>query len=308
MTMTDASSTEQELSQIAAANGVSTDAARTLFNAICAGGGRMAQFSHPELGGMGQWSFGGMLMIGDMFNNGLKAKVDRLCHELSDLAARQPPPVTGGGGWFSGGYRWWPEGLGNPSTTGAQNDMRYAFFPSDRRLVISQHGELTVYDTDQHMISGVSQQQGGGYNLSFSSQFGQVDLASLRRVPAMADEAERVAVPADLPQPGAVAAAPEATALAAADTASTPTIADIAAPAPPASSEVSVPSSALPGAAARTSPAEGEAAASAPSRPVPPAGHDDIFDKLERLGELRKKDILTEAEFLAKKTELLARL
>ncbi len=27
----------------------------------------------PELGGMGQWSTGGMLMIGDMFNNGLKA-------------------------------------------------------------------------------------------------------------------------------------------------------------------------------------------------------------------------------------------
>ncbi|GLK84427.1 SHOCT domain-containing protein [Ancylobacter defluvii] len=299
--MTDASSTEQQLNQIADANGVSTDAARTLFNAICAGGGRMAQFSHPELGGMGQWSFGGMLMIGDMFNNGLKAKVDRLCHELSDLAARQPPPVVGGGGGPGGGYRWWPEGLGNPSTTGAQNDMRYAFFPSDRRLVISQHGVLTVYDTDQHMISGVSQQQGGSYNLSFSSQFGQVDLASLRRVPATVDATEWMPAPTDVPAPEAAGvAAPEITAIAVSDMAG----ASVA----PESTDTAPPAASMPTSETRSAPATSEAAVAAPSRPASPAGHDDIFDKLERLGELRKRDILTEAEFLAKKTELLARL
>ncbi len=34
---------------------------------------------------MGQWSQGGMIMIGDMFNNALKYRVDALCSELSSL-------------------------------------------------------------------------------------------------------------------------------------------------------------------------------------------------------------------------------
>jgi hypothetical protein len=35
---------------------------------------------------------------------------------------------------------------------------------------------------------------------------------------------------------------------------------------------------------------------------------DDIFTMIERLAELRQKDILTEEEFAAKKAELLSRL
>ncbi|GAB4065372.1 SHOCT domain-containing protein [Ancylobacter sonchi] len=293
--MTDATSTEQMLSRIAVSNGVSTDAARTLLDAIRAGGGRMAQFSHPELGGMGQWSFGGMLMIGDMFNNGLKAKVDRLCHELADFAATLPPPVMGGG------YRWWPDGLGAPSTSGAQNDMRYAFFPSDRRLVISQHGVVTVFDTGEHMISGVSQQQGGTYNLSFSSQFGQIDLSSLRRVPGTGEAPVDPPAPAWMPEPvPAPMAMPEPV--------SAPAPAWVPVPEPvPVSMAMPEPVSApapVPDHAALAV----ETAAVAAPRTEPLVGHDDIFDKLERLGELAKKGILTEAEFQAKKTELLARL
>ena len=34
----------------------------------------------------------------------------------------------------------------------------------------------------------------------------------------------------------------------------------------------------------------------------------DIFAKIERLADLRKKEILTQAEFDAKKAELLARI
>jgi hypothetical protein len=54
------------------------------------GNGTMAQFNHWELGGGGQWMQGGMTMVGDMFNNSLKAKVDGLCFELSNLLAQQP--------------------------------------------------------------------------------------------------------------------------------------------------------------------------------------------------------------------------
>jgi len=37
---------------------------------------------------------GGMTMVGDMFNNSLKATVDNLCTELSNLLARQPGIVS----------------------------------------------------------------------------------------------------------------------------------------------------------------------------------------------------------------------
>ena len=90
-----------------------------------AAGGRQAQFSHPDLGGMGQWSAGGMTQVGDMFNTALKDKVNALCAALADEAANAPapPPKQGDSG------DWWPAGLGHASATGAQNGMRYGLFP-----------------------------------------------------------------------------------------------------------------------------------------------------------------------------------
>jgi hypothetical protein len=70
---------------------VSDDAVIVLLRALVAGNGYQAQFNHPELGGMGQWSQGGMIMIGDMFNQGLKNKVSMLCEELSNRLRNQPP-------------------------------------------------------------------------------------------------------------------------------------------------------------------------------------------------------------------------
>jgi hypothetical protein len=49
----------------------------------------MVELRHP-LGGMGQWTAGGMTMIGDMFNAGLKARVVALCDELAPPGAADP--------------------------------------------------------------------------------------------------------------------------------------------------------------------------------------------------------------------------
>ena len=76
--------------ELAQCHGVSGDAVLTLLRAVAAGNGTSAQFNHPELGGMGQWSQGGMVMVGDMFNNALKHRVDLLCSELSALVRSQP--------------------------------------------------------------------------------------------------------------------------------------------------------------------------------------------------------------------------
>jgi hypothetical protein len=68
---------------------VSADAVRTILRALRTGGGTMAQFSHPEFGGMSQWS-PGMSMVGDMFNNSLKSKLDAVCTELAAYVAQAP--------------------------------------------------------------------------------------------------------------------------------------------------------------------------------------------------------------------------
>jgi hypothetical protein len=253
--------------EVAKRHGVSVQAVTTLLNALAQGNGRQAQFDHPDLGGMGQWSQGGMIMVGDMFNHGLKARVDALCSELAGLLDHQPSlglaagpsqsQVKSGGGvsLFVAGSGsaspWWPVELGNPASTGAQNDLRYAFFPGPRRLAIREGGRVLVYDTGDHRLSGFSQQQGGDQSLTFTSQFGLVRVADLPLVDP----------PGDRPQN------------------------------PP----LSAPAMPPPAAASTPTPATAIAA-------------DDILKTIERLAELRRKDILTDEEFSTKKAELLARL
>src|ERR1700738_4266812 len=79
----------QKINDLAQHYGVSADAVMTLLPALLNSKGTMAQFDHRELGGAGQWMPGGMTMVGDMFNHGLKAKVDGLCSELSQLLVIQ---------------------------------------------------------------------------------------------------------------------------------------------------------------------------------------------------------------------------
>jgi Short C-terminal domain len=257
-------------------HGVSLEAAMALVGALAEGHGRQAQFNHPELGGMGQWSQGGMIMIGDMFNSGLKARVDALCNDLAGFVASQPPASAEAGGFQSqsqgtGGVslfvagagpagRWWPHDLGSPASTGAQNDLRYAYFPGPRRLAIQERGEVRVYDAGEHRISGFSQQQSGDQSLTFTSQHGLVRVADLALV---SPERDRPPNPAP----------------------------SIAAPPP------------------RTPGSEPRAAAQ-PLAPAPaaPVATEDILRTIERLAELRQKNILTEEEFATKKAELLSRL
>ena len=75
---------------------------------------------------------------------------------------------------------WWPDKLGSPSSSGAQNDTRYAYFDDAHRLVVERDGKVTTYDTGDHRINGFGQQQGGTGDLSFQSDKGPVELASLK--------------------------------------------------------------------------------------------------------------------------------
>jgi hypothetical protein len=177
---------EGAIAEIAQRQGLSREAVLAMLFAVQNGGGTMAQFSIPELGGSGQWMRGGMTMVGDMFDNALKARVDALCGELAQLLTTTTVFPAATPGSRSGGFtsaNWWPADLGVPSASGGQNDARYAVFPSTRRLATQINGVTRVYDTGDHHIGGVQQQQSGGPGSArFTSQLGTFDVASLREL------------------------------------------------------------------------------------------------------------------------------
>jgi hypothetical protein len=78
------------VNELAQRYGFSQEAVIHMMFATLRGRGRMAQFNHPEFAGSGQWMGGGMLMLGDMFNHALKARVDGLCQSIAGLLASQP--------------------------------------------------------------------------------------------------------------------------------------------------------------------------------------------------------------------------
>ncbi|MDD2729886.1 SHOCT domain-containing protein [Malikia sp.] len=202
---------QQAVNQLAQRHGFSVEAVLVMLDAVLDGNGSMAQFSHPEFGGSGQWMAGGMTMLSDMFNHYLKGRVDNLCAELAALLASQadliqrgsvqPQDQNGASLFAPPGPDWWGPELRWPDSSGAQNGVRYAYFSQAHRLAIEVNGQVTIYDTLDHQIGGISQQQGYGGSLSFNSQYGLIDV---NRLPVLSIDGQVVATPAT-----PVAAAPQ---------------------------------------------------------------------------------------------------
>lgn len=195
---------QQIVQSLANRYGLSTDAVTHMLIAVSNGNGSMAQFNHPEFSGGGQWMRGGMTMVSDLFNNNLKCLVDNLCNDISnELANHQTTPFAGSfqsqsqngnnsqaqaSGQIGSANslfvpdpttNWWPQELGTPTSLGSQNSLRYAYFADSHRLAVTTGGTPWVYDTLDHQIGGFSQQQGGGQSITFTSQYGTVDLSTL---------------------------------------------------------------------------------------------------------------------------------
>lgn len=281
----------QNLSQ---RHGVSTDAVIHMLIAVQNGNGSMAQFSHPEFGGSGQWMSGGMTMVSDLFNNQLKCLVNNLCSDISNaLANHQTTPFSGSfqsqsqngmhsqsqaAGQIGSGNslfvpdsssNWWPQELGTPSAIGSQNTVRYAYFANNHRLAVTTGGQPWVYDTLDHQIGGFGQQQGGGQSITFTSQYGTVNLSTL---PVVSRDGAKVQAAPVMP---AAAQTPDQ-------------------PLPPAVQPrfdiLSTPSSA------------------ASDLSLNQKNGEDVIATLERLGGLMEKGYITKEEFAAKKSELLNRI
>ena len=177
------SGSHDTLADIAQRHGFGADAVDSMLESVRRGNGSMAQFNHPEFSGSGQWMQGGMTMVSDMFNNGLASRVSALCNDLARWLEANPQqrdaPSQSGSGGSQRSRNWWPDEFSNPASSGSQNDMRYAYFPDARRLVVEVAGALSVYNTGDHRIGGASQQQSGSQSLTFSSQHGQFSTLDL---------------------------------------------------------------------------------------------------------------------------------
>jgi len=276
------------VNDLARRHGFSPDAIEHMLVSVLNGNGQMAQFSHPEFAGYGQWMRGGMIMLGDMFNNNLKGRVDSLCCEISNMLSNQPDffmpassqsqslgdsssSLNGSSSWFvpDPNQNWWPKDLGSPAAVGSQNDTRYAYFPNSRRLAVKTGNSIWVYDTLNHQIGGFSQQQGSGSGMVFSSQMGTVFLTSL---PVIMKDGQTVSTPAvpTTPPPSAIDTKPAS----------------------------SMPlTSTLPSVSNESIPENSQSSSDS-----------DIFATIEKLANLKSKGYITDAEFESKKSELLSRI
>ncbi|WP_442511220.1 SHOCT domain-containing protein [Novipirellula sp. SH528] len=212
--------------RLAQRHGVSADAVTHMLIAVNNGNGSMAQFNHPEFGGCGQWMQGGMTMVSDLFNYQLKSRVDNICNDIAnELSNHQTSPFRGSfqsqsqGGSDSQSQtsgqmgssnslfvpdpdqNWWPQDLGVPNATGAQNHVRYAYFSFSRRLAVKTGSDIWVYDTLDHQIGGFGQQQGGGSSITFTSQYGTVNLSTLPVVSRNGMPVAPPVAPAPMEQP-----------------------------------------------------------------------------------------------------------
>jgi hypothetical protein len=159
------------LQTLADRHGFSLGAITMLWTGLRACQGQQVQFNHPELGGLGQWQ-PGQVMIGDMSNRALKARVELACTELAQLACQVPPPPLLDN--FIALY-------GEARLSGVQNGLRYAYFPQHKLLVVQQGERVRKFSTAGYELFGVGQaSQGQGQpTLRFSTNRGYIDYDEL---------------------------------------------------------------------------------------------------------------------------------
>ena len=92
---------------------------------------------------------------------------------MKPMEPMQPMAAT------TGAERWWPEDLGEPSSTGAADDARYAYFASKHRLALDEGGKVRLFDTGPKRIEGFAQSQRPSGSLRFASDGCTVGLDAL---------------------------------------------------------------------------------------------------------------------------------
>lgn len=286
---------QQIIDTIATRYGYSTDAVLSMLQSVINGNGSMAQFNHPEFAGSGQWMRGGMTMVSDMFNNHLKSSVNNLCSELSQLVATQPDLLRSGsfqsqsqGGQqqnnYSGGM---PDGMRNDAFSNSSGASLF---------VAPASGGGDWWGPQLRWPNSTGAQNGVRY--AYFAQARRLAIEVNGRVTVYDTLDHQIGGFSQQQSYGGSLSFNSQYGLV--DVARLPV--------------VSVDGVAQAAQGAPSSQAMPAAPAPAPAGMMPQQGNTgnvaelDIFATIDKLAELRSRNILTDAEFEAKKAELLARL
>jgi hypothetical protein len=298
---------QQLISNLAQRHGFTVDGTLSMLDAVINGNGSMAQFSHPDFSGSGQWMRGGMTMVSDMFNNHLKGRVDGLCSELSNLVANQPDLVRSGsfqsqsqggsGAGFGGSGQQQSSHSGQNSGQGSSAlQGGNGFGPASLFVPPAPGSSGDWWPADLRWPNSTGSQNGVRYAYFAQARRLVIDIAGTVTVYNTLDHqiggfSQQQSVGGTLSfnsQYGLM------------DVANLPVISSNGRP-PMASATPAYQ-------APLHHPAPGSSPAFSPA-PTAQAGRDaDIFGSIEHLADLRAKGVLSDDEFSAKKAELLSRL
>lgn len=288
---------QQIIDDIARRYGFSTDAVLSMLQSVINGNGGMAQFNHPEFAGSGQWMRGGMTMVSDMFNNNLKASIANLCAELSQLVAAQPDLLR------SGSFQSQSQGgqQQNSYSGGANNGTWNEAAAGGASLFVAPAagGTGDWWGTDLRWPNSTGAQNGVRY--AYFAQARRLAIEVNGKVTIYDTLDHQIGGFSQQQSHGASLGFNSQYGLI--DVASLPVV-SVDGVAQAASSNQTAPAA----------PAPAQAPPPAPPGVMPQqagmenAAGSDIFAMIDKLAELRSRNILTEAEFDAKKAELLARL
>ncbi|MES2257439.1 MAG: SHOCT domain-containing protein [Pseudomonadota bacterium] len=286
---------QQIIGDIARRHGFSVDAVLSMLQSVINGNGSMAQFNHFEFAGSGQWMSGGMTMLSDMFNNQLKNRVDSLCSELARLIASQPDLVR------SGSFQSQSQGGQQ------QNNFGGALFQT-ANAPVNSGASLFVppaadwWGADLRWPNSTGAQNGARY--AYFAQARRLAVEINGKVTIYDTLDHQIGGFSQQQSYGGSISFNSQYGLI--DVGTLPVISVDGVPAqqqrsdPPAQYAQPAPSPAPSSPASMQAPAQQQGAAV--------GSESDIFTLIEKLADLRNRGLLSDEEFAAKKTDLLARL
>lgn len=276
---------QQIIDGIARRYGYSTDAVLSMLQSVINGNGSMAQFNHPEFSGSGQWMRGGMTMVSDMFNNNLKGSINNLCSELAQLVAAQPDLLA------SGSFQSQNQGGQQQNSYSGGNGMRNDASGSGASLFVppASGSGADWWGADLRWPNSTGAQNGVRY--AYFAQARRLAIEVNGRVTIYDTLDHQIGGFSQQQSYGGSLSFNSQYGLI--DVARLPVVSvDGVAQAAPV----------------QAAPAPASAEAMPQRGSTGNVAEPDIFATIDKLAELRSRNILTEAEFETKKAELLARL
>ncbi len=139
---------DKKLAEVGQKYGFSLDAMQALGAALLQGGLKRARFNHPELGGIGLWSYG-EVTIGDMSDEDTRVRIwqatDALLPALEKVHV--PEDVRRATQDQTLIMPWWGDiKLGTPAVQGVLETLTYGYFLECHRAIVRKGEDITHYN------------------------------------------------------------------------------------------------------------------------------------------------------------------